>query len=93
VFHQPHCQSQALSSWLPAEFPDRNLTLKVHTHPQTPGSQKSGRVTGREFWSVLIEVMTLTSQHVEVADHAENWGNIITATDARPEYLKKWAFG
>lgn len=27
-------QAEALSSWLPVEFPDRNLTLKVHTHPQ-----------------------------------------------------------
>lgn len=35
--HDSKANTKTLSSWLQAEFPERNLTLKVHTHVQSPG--------------------------------------------------------
>ena len=34
---QQFANTKTLSSWLEAEFPQRNLTMKVHTHVQSPG--------------------------------------------------------
>lgn len=35
--HDSNANTKTLSSWLEAEFPERNLTMKVHTHVQSPG--------------------------------------------------------